>query len=67
MRRKDCLILVISSALGFASLVGISLPPSRNCARINQPACERTISNFLRALGVLIGDPWLNETGSGLV
>ncbi|HST31769.1 MAG TPA: hypothetical protein VLK27_13115 [Chthoniobacterales bacterium] len=67
MLLKDCLILVIVSALSFVSFVDTSVLPSDNYARIRQPACESTISNFLRAVGALIGDPWLNGSGSGLV
>jgi hypothetical protein len=33
-------------------------------ARLGQPAAERTIQDFLRVMGALIGNPFLNGTAS---
>lgn len=32
--------------------------------RLGQPAAEKTIQDFLRAMGALIGNPWVNGTAS---
>jgi hypothetical protein len=42
------------------------VPPSRS-ARLGQPAAERTLEGFFRAMRALIGNPFLNGTASAMV
>lgn len=41
----------------------VPLSQSRQ-VRLGQPAAEKTIQDFLRAMGALIGNPWVNGTAS---
>jgi hypothetical protein len=63
------MLLRVLKSLLFVALFALALqhhaPPSQSRqVRLGQPAAEKTIQDFLRAMGALIGNPWVNGTAS---
>ena len=55
---------LLLTALFICVLEHHSPPPPMRSARLGQPAAEKTIQDFFRAMGALIGNPFLNGTAS---